>query len=321
MGFGPDDDKQGQLLNRLLTIESDALVLEADPRHAELLIAQLGLAKASTVVTPSVKHEYEELTESPFLQGAAITQYRGISARARFLSEDRYDISFPAKELCKGMSAPRVVHVTMAKRLGRYLKGKPRICRVFRVQAFPKELNMYVDSDHIGDIVTRQGTTGYIAYAGKLAVKGGSGTHTTPALSTGEDEYYSIVRGGSEGLGLKSMSEDLGVQLSVHIYTDSSAAKGLSNRLGLSRIRHLAARLLWIQHYLKKKLLTMHKVLGTENPSDMCTKHMTKASLDKYMPMCNMEPRAGRAPHAPALQSTVEEISARSILFNSLLRR
>ena len=161
---------------------------------------------------------------------------------------------------------------------------------------------------------------GYIVFVGELSVKGGSGTHTTPALSSGEDEYYSITRGGSEAIGLQSNCADLGIELQVRVHTDSSAAKSLTKRVGLSKMRHLAARLLWVQHYVKKKIIEVLKVKGTENCSDMCTKHMTRAEIDKYMKIYGQEVREGRAALAPALAGDYEEASAHSIFFDALLK-
>ena len=151
-------------------------------------------------------------------------------------------------------------------------------------------------------------------------MKGGSGTHTTPALSSGEDEFYSITRGVSEAIGLQSNCADLGLVLQVRVHTDSSAAKSLTKRVGLSKMRHLAVRLLWVQHYVKQKIIEVVKVKGTENCSDMCTKHMTRAEIDKYMKICGQEVREGRAAHAPSLSGDYQNVSANSIFFSALLR-
>ena len=44
-----------------------------------------------------------------------------------------------------------------------------------------------------------------------------SNIQSTIALSTGESEYYALVKGGSVGLGLQSLCADLGLDLEVTI--------------------------------------------------------------------------------------------------------
>jgi len=51
-------------------------------------------------------------------------------------------------------------------------------------------------------------------------------------LSSGEAEYYGIVKGASIGVGLRSMLKDFGVEVAIKVNTDASAAKGIANRKG-----------------------------------------------------------------------------------------
>ena len=56
MGHGENDIKEIRLLNRIIRLEKDGLLYEADPRHAELLGRALGLEEARPVPTPGVKN-------------------------------------------------------------------------------------------------------------------------------------------------------------------------------------------------------------------------------------------------------------------------
>ena len=62
--------------------------------------------------------------ESP-LSDEKRTAYRAIVARANYLSPDRPDIAYSAKELARGTSTPTDGDWCRLKRLARYLKGKP----------------------------------------------------------------------------------------------------------------------------------------------------------------------------------------------------
>ena len=55
-----------------------------------------------------------------------------------------------------------------------------------------------------------------------------SSTQDSIALSSGEAEFYGIVKGASIGLGLKGMLADMGICRELEVFTDASAAKGQS---------------------------------------------------------------------------------------------
>ena len=85
-------------------------------------------------------------------------------------------------------------------------------------------------------------------------IKSWSTNQTVIALSSGEAEYYGMVKGGSMGLGSKAILEDLGVHLSepIEFKTDASAAIGISCRLGAGKVRHVEVNRLWSQHRIAK---------------------------------------------------------------------
>ena len=104
-----------------------------------------------------------------------------------------------------------------------------------------------------------------------------SNIQSTIALSTGESEYYALVKGGSVGLGLQSLCADLGVDLGVAIEGDSNAAKGTVNRVGLGKAR------LWLQERVAEDHLKVHHVPGVKNKADVLTKSVPGVQFRKTM--------------------------------------
>ena len=51
-----------------------------------------------------------------------------------------------------------------------------------------------------------------------------SSTQPTISLSSGEAEFYGVVKGSGAALGQQSLFADLGIALQVRVWTDSSAA-------------------------------------------------------------------------------------------------
>ena len=132
------------------------------------------------------------------------------------------------------------------KRLARYLKERPRM--IFRLPFQQCEaLDIYSDTDWAGCLRTRKSTSGGCAMLGQHMTTCWSSTQISLALSSGEAEYYGVVRATGRGLGLQALLRDAGVDLPVRVWTDSSAAMGTSARQGLGKLRHLECHSLWLQ--------------------------------------------------------------------------
>ena len=58
------------------------------------------------------------------------------------------------------------------------------------------------------------------------------------AKSSAEAELYGLVRGATEGLGVVTLANDMGADLSVQMHVDASAAIGMIERRGLFKARH-----------------------------------------------------------------------------------
>ena len=128
-----------------------------------------------------------------------------------------------------------------------------------------------------------------------------SGNQSVIALSSGEAEYYAALKGASAALGFQSMLRDLGMQASITLYTDSSAARGIIHCAGLGKLRHLETGYLWLQAAVKAKKLQVGKVLGTENPADLLTKHLAAADMWQNLERLDMSPEAGRTGAVPQI--------------------
>ena len=130
-------------------------------------------------------------------------RYRSCVARVNYLAQDRSDIQYAAKELCRFMSAPTELDWQRLIRMGRYLKGHPEVINMFKYQRTISDVQVWTDSDHAGCHRTRKSTSGGVIMLGQHMIKSWSSTQSVIALSSGEAEYYSMVKGGSIGLGVQ----------------------------------------------------------------------------------------------------------------------
>ena len=130
----------------------------------------------------------------------------------------------------------------------------------------------FVDSDWGGDRKTRKSTSGGMLVVGGTCIKSWSRSQKSRALSSAEAEYYAMLGGAAEALGMQAIALDLGWSLKVRIWTDSKAGKGMASRRGLGKTRHVEVKFLWLQQAVRSKRLVICKVWGTINPADHLTK-------------------------------------------------
>lgn len=107
------------------------------------------------------------------------------------------------------------------------------------------------------------------------------------ALSSGEAEYYAMVKVAIEGLGLQTLARDLGWHLPPRMHVDSSAAKAIASRQGMGKIRHLEVRHLWLQQVVRDGRLLLRKVAGKLNPADLSTKGLGIVDVEKLLGLMN----------------------------------
>ena len=76
---------------------------------------------------------------------------------------------------------------------------------------------------------------------------------------------------------------------------------GIAQRKGLGKFRHLDTQSLWIQDAVRQKSVHLEKVLGTEKPGDLLTKHPNTKTIEKYMTKMGVGALEGRAGTGPEL--------------------
>ena len=98
-------------------------------------------------------------------------------------------------------------------------------------------------------------------------------------MSSGEAEFYAAIKGGAEGIGVRSLLADLGQEVKVEIHQDSTAAKGVASRLGVGKVKQLQVGWLWIHEAVRNGDLMLVKICGKVKPADVLTKPKSLAEM------------------------------------------
>merc|ERR1712051_107425 len=121
----------------------------------------------------------------------------------------------------------------------------------------------------------------------------------TLALSSVEAELGAWVKGCSEGLGLQSLLQDLGFAVTLKVLSDAAAAIGMTRRLGLGRVRHLAVGDLWVQQGLRQNKFALAKYPTNLNGADLMTKGKSRLDTLRLVGLIGFASRPGRPEAAP----------------------
>ena len=292
IGHGETCKKEASILNRDLKWHDEFLEYRADPKHRKQIMEDMGIVGESKgLEAPSSKEDEEEVDDDEELNKAESTSFRRTAARLNYLAQDRTDIQFGTMKACKNMSKPKRSSWRRLKRLARYLQTTPELVIKF-FDASDEDLkfvDVYADSDWAGDKKSRKSTSGGIVMWGGGMIKSWSKSQSVVATSSGEAELYALSKAVAEGLGIRSLLADLGFQVKLRVWTDSSAAKSITARTGMGKMRHVETQYFWVQQVVSQGLVKVCKIPGELNPADILTKPKSKREMVPLLQGVNVE--------------------------------
>ena len=132
-------------------------------------------------------------------------------------------------------------------------------------------------------------------------IKSWSTTQGIVALSSGEAEYYGIVKGTAIAIGIRNLLADIGVQVTIEVNTDASAAKGIASRRGAGKVRHIEVSQLWFQQKVLEGEIVLKKVAGQDNLAGALTKGLDGTGIERHLSGTGQSIVEGRHKFMPAV--------------------
>ena len=111
------------------------------------------------------------------------------------------------------------------------------------------------------------------------------------SLSSAEAELHGLCKAASEGLAATNMATELYMPLPLRLFTDSSAARGIVQRAGCGKVKHLDVKSLWIQEREARGDLSTVKIPRLQNCSDLLTHHYTETEAETHLTRMSVERR------------------------------
>ena len=199
-------------------------------------------------------------------------EFRSGAGICRCMTEQRFDIAFSAKNQERG------------SRTDHSLKDE-----IEENRALPQRTSAMCVEFPLGGKAGRHPKTRCSTSGGVLAIgpcftfRHWSVTQATVSLSSAESEAKAITKGCNEAMCVKHLLEHQTARpFKIEVWTDSSSARAVMQRLGPGRrAKHLEVQTMWVRQLNKIGVISLNTLNTLENVTDLLTKHIRRAVLDK----------------------------------------
>lgn len=273
-------------LRRLRTLTPQGMFVQPNPKYLQSMLRLLDLEQANPAPTPETASK-DQPDGQPVDKETAKCFRSCVGGKALYLSFDRPDVQHAVRELTKEMKEPTVSGMNSLRRLARYLKGTANHGVWLPAGGDIDSLNVSSDTDWASCKKTRKSCAGGVFMWGDCLIGSYSRGLSMICLSSGEAEFNGGVIATSEGIFYKEVLDFFRIRVVLNIYLDSSAARGVFQREGVGRIRHLETKSLWVQKGLKEKKFQLMAVDTQNNAADIHTKGM---NAERFVMLRTMQP-------------------------------
>ena len=124
------------------------------------MAAAMQLEKARSVATPATRYTQRQEQDAVPLDVVQHREYRGFLGQLLHLSHDPPDIQYATVAAARSRASLTTLDQWRTKRAVRYLRGVPGMMVEFRLDHWPTEVDVDVDSDWAGDVRGRRSVSG-----------------------------------------------------------------------------------------------------------------------------------------------------------------
>ncbi|GKB71526.1 putative ribonuclease H-like domain-containing protein [Tanacetum coccineum] len=250
--------------------KEDGIFISQDKYVAEIL-KKFDFVSVKTASTPI--ETQKPLVKDEEASDVDVHLYRSMIGSLMYLTASRPDIMFAVCACSRFQVTPKTSHLSVVKRIFRYLKGKPKLGLWYpRVSSF--DLEAYSDSDYAGANLDRKSTTGGCQFLGRRLISWQCKKQTIVATSTTEAEYVAAANCCGQVLWIQNQMLDYGFNfMNTKIYIDNESTICIvKNPVYHSKTKHIAIRHHFIRDAYEKKLIQVLKIHTDDNVADLLTK-------------------------------------------------
>ncbi|GKA82005.1 ribonuclease H-like domain-containing protein, partial [Tanacetum coccineum] len=253
-----------------------ALIFINQSKYTLDILKRFGMENYDTVPTPMVEQAKLKLD----LVGKPVdhTDYRSMIGSLMYLTSSRPDIMFATCMCARYQANPNEHHVSVVKRIFRYLKGTINL-GLWYLKDSVFDLTAYSDADHARCHLDRKSTSGSVQFLGDKLVCWSSKKQNCVSISTAESEYAVVSGCCAQVLWMRTQLTHYGFFYDkVPIYCDSQSAIAIScNPVQHTRTKHIDARYHFIKDHVEKGKIKLYFVGIEYQLADIFKKSLSEA--------------------------------------------
>ena len=260
--------------------QSDGIYI-CQRRYALEVLKRFGMMESNSVGNPIVPGAKISRDENGITVDE--THYKQLVGSLMYLTATRPDMMFVICLISRYMAKPMDLHLQVAKRALRYLKGTVNYGIHYK-KGEDGKLLAFTDSDYAGDMDDRKSTSGYVFMMGSSAVSWCSKKQPIVTLSTTEAEFVAAAVCACQGIWIKRVLKELG-QLDEGCTTimcdNSSTIKLSKNPVLHGRSKHIDVRFHFLRNLTKEGIITLVHCGSQDQIADIMTKPLKLESFQK----------------------------------------
>jgi hypothetical protein len=282
---------------RTITLDQELYITKALERYGlqECKVAPTpGVVGSATFLAPNQPGE-DAVSDPPadkqlYQELIGTLMYSAVSCRP--------DIAYQVQLLARSMQAPRMRHMTAAKRVLRYLAGTKEVGLAFgsrngdkvadsrgRDNGISLDVCCFADADWANCPVERKSVYGWVAKVNGNPISWASKKQRTVAQSTCEAELYAEAEGIKEVLWLRGMLKELGLSVATgsRVFGDNQSTIAVSqNGIRSERTKHIDVKYHFITETVESGQVKLQWVPTHDQQADLFTKALAQPVFEHF---------------------------------------
>ena len=291
------------LKRRNILVNDRLMLIKSHHKHVAQLKEIVDIhPKAYPKKTPAHPAIDNEDTTSK-LKEADLTKFGSAVGILLYLAADLLYCQHCIRFLATKMASATQHCWQVLKHLVLYLSGNQDLCLSLNFEGDRSRLfhdytanehaivEVFTDADWASCKDDRRSISACAIFYGGCWLHSSSRIQKIVSLSSAESEMYAAASGACDSVlivGILKWMFDAFFQ--IHLYLDSAAARGIINRRGVGKVRHLSCRSLWLwlQERMADGSLVVSPVSGTTDPADIGTKRLNVNRMKALMFLLGM---------------------------------
>jgi hypothetical protein len=282
------------VLNMKVTRDRDNRTITlSQQQYTKDVLARFGMTDAKPDILPHlsipIQMKASETDEGVPLSPKDHEIYRAIIGSLLYLANlTRIDICYQVNRLSQFCHAPRVHHMTAAKRVLRYLAGTYNLALIFRGTSKTSiDIQAFSDADWATDHVSRKSISGGVVKCAGNLIHWFSKKQPLTAQSTMEAELIAMNEVTKDVLWFKDWLEEIYTSKTKIIIKCDNTAAIMSSKddKNHQRTRHIDIRYHMVKDQIHNGILQIEYVSTQDQLADILTKPLPRQSFERFRDM------------------------------------